>query len=159
MVVKFGEQDDVNDCEDVPVTQLPSYRAMVAWCAQLPEIKELLISERTQGMEDAFSDLTEDDSEGQYTDGPDWKKKLTINAKTGQLEPTLNNAILLPSHMVRNTSLSGSFTPAGFAAIMHIYIPPIVVIVVSHDGRFLSRFGLSPTSSHQVGQIRFLWRQ
>ena len=91
---KFGEQDDVNDCEDVPVTQLPSYRAMVAWCAQLPEIKELLISERTQGMEDAFSDLTEDDSEGQYTDGPDWKKKLTINAKTGQLEPTLNNAIL-----------------------------------------------------------------
>ena len=94
MVVKFGEQDDVNDCEDVPVTQLPSYRAMVAWCAQLPEIKELLISERTQGMEDAFSDLTEDDSEGQYTDGPDWKKKLTINAKTGQLEPTLNNAIL-----------------------------------------------------------------
>lgn len=94
MVVKFGEQDDVNDCEDVPVTQLPSYRAMVEWCAQLPEIKELLISERTQGMEDAFSDLTEDDSEGQYTDGPDWKKKLTINAKTGQLEPTLNNAIL-----------------------------------------------------------------
>lgn len=91
---KFGEQDDVNDCEDVPVTQLPSYRAMVEWCAQLPEIKELLISERTQGMEDAFSDLTEDDSEGQYTDGPDWKKKLTINAKTGQLEPTLNNAIL-----------------------------------------------------------------
>ena len=91
---KFGHLDGVNDCEDTPVTKLPSYEAMVKWCSDLPEIKEQMLEEQELGMEQDFSDLEETDDNTPYSDGPNWKQKLVINAKTGQLEPTLNNAVL-----------------------------------------------------------------
>lgn len=94
---KFGEQDDVNDCEDVPVTQLPSYRAMVAWCAQLPEIKEQMVADREAEMAESFRDLTgiSDTEEEQDTS---WQSKLELNRKTGECEQTVNNALLILSN-------------------------------------------------------------
>lgn len=87
----------MNDCEDVPVTQLPSYRAMVEWCAQLPEIKEQMVADREAEMAESFRDLTSisDTEEEQDTS---WQSKLELNRKTGECEQTVNNALLILSN-------------------------------------------------------------
>lgn len=92
---KFGHLDGVNDCEDTRVTELPSYAAMITWCSDLPEIKKQMLAEKSESIAQDFEDIGEDDEEeDRYTDGPDWESKLAMNKKTGEMEPTLNNAIL-----------------------------------------------------------------
>lgn len=98
---KWGHLDEVSG-EDTPVTKLPSYAEMVKWCTELPEIKEQMVAEKHAEMADLFSDLgtAENAADDQIDDGNDqlddsWKAQLDLNKKTGECEPTQNNALLI----------------------------------------------------------------
>lgn len=100
---KWGHMDEVSG-EDTPVSKLPSYTEMVKWCTELPEVKEQMVAEKHAEMADLWSDLggTEtaaddqiDGSNDQIEADDSWKKKLDLNKKTGECEPTQNNALLI----------------------------------------------------------------
>ena len=100
---KYGHLDDVTG-EDTPVTKLPSYEAMSKWAADLPEIKAQLVAEKQAEMAEAFADLggaesaADDQIDGkndQVETDDSWKRKLDLNKKTGECEPTQNNALLI----------------------------------------------------------------
>lgn len=95
---KFGERDDVNDCEDVPVTQLPSYRAMVEWCAELPEIKEQMVAEREASIMEDFGGIISGGADQMEENDTTWTNGLELNRKTGECDQTINNAVLILSN-------------------------------------------------------------
>lgn len=87
---RFGELD--LDCEEgTPLTKLPSYTAMCKWCAELPEIKHKLAEEREAQMLSDFADLVGEGAASEH----DWEEDLELNKKTGECEPTINNALLI----------------------------------------------------------------
>lgn len=105
---KFGQLDD--ECEEeTAATKLPSYGAMTKWAAQLPEIREMATKERLEAVAQDFGDLAEasedtqdggapgcaEDGGGQGQPEKDWKSKLTLDEKTGGIEETIHNAVLL----------------------------------------------------------------
>lgn len=97
---KFRELDA--DAGDIPVTKLPSYAAMSKWAAELPEVKKELVAERREQMEAEFADLKEvQEREAQKEANPapetddTWQEKLVLNHKTGECEPSVNNALLI----------------------------------------------------------------
>lgn len=96
---KFGPLDDVNDSEDTPVTKLESYKAMCKWCSELPEIKVQLVRERTEQAESDFADLVGADDNA-------WKENLAVNHKTGELDPTIENAMLI---LLNDPQLKGRY--------------------------------------------------
>lgn len=95
---KFGERDDVNDCEDVPVTQLPSYRAMVEWCAELPEVKEQMVAEREASIMEDFGGIISGGADQMEENDTTWTNGLELNRKTGECDQTINNAVLILSN-------------------------------------------------------------
>lgn len=109
---KFGELDEGRDSmDDEDITRLPSYKAMSEWAAELAEVKLTTINERLNRASEDFADMGNCDggeencaqraTEGQEdgnteTEGGDgWKKKLVVNHKTGEAEPTIENALLI----------------------------------------------------------------
>lgn len=108
---KFGHLDSDDDL-DVPVTKQPSYAAMCEFASGLDAVKEQMVQERTAEMEEEFGDLfadvgnkaaaetaveEADDPASGSTDKPDtsWMKKLDLNKKTGECEPSIENAMLI----------------------------------------------------------------
>lgn len=104
---KFGDLDDDAE-EGTPVTRLPSYQAMCKWLVTLPEIKHQLAEERSAAVEEDFGDLlgavmpTADETEN----GANWEDGLELNNKTGECEPTVNNALLI---LLNDPALKGRF--------------------------------------------------
>lgn len=110
---KFGHLDDADEL-DVPVTKLPSYAAMSEWAAALPAVKRQLVAERNAEAEEAFGDLVGE----QFADGgnmvseapeePDdsWQDELDLHPKTGECEPSINNALLI---LLNDPALRGKF--------------------------------------------------
>ena len=89
-VHKFRDLDA--DCaEDTPATRLPSYTAMCKFAAGLPEIKAQMVAERAESVELDFSDI----ADGVGQEDPDWESKLELHPKTGECEPSINNALLI----------------------------------------------------------------
>lgn len=110
---KWGDLDEVSG-EDTPVTKLPSYAEMTAWCSRLPEVKAQMAEEKEQQMKEDFSDIAEtaaggaregkgdadtdadtDAENSEEKDSKAWLKELTLVPKTGECEPTQNNAALI----------------------------------------------------------------
>lgn len=105
---KFGEMDSEDEL-DVPVTKLPSYAAMSRWAAALPEVKRELVSERGAEADEAFADIVrESEIEGTAAAIEDehWEEKLELHPKTGECEPTVNNALLI---LLNDPVLKGKF--------------------------------------------------
>ena len=103
---KFGNLDS-DDELDVPVTKLPSYAAMCKWAADLPEIKRQMVAEREASAAEDFSDLT-----GVKEEDTDWKDRLTVNHKTGECDPDINNALLI---LLNDPMLKGKLAMDDFA--------------------------------------------
>lgn len=101
---KYGDLDTMSS-EDTAVSKLPSYKAMSDWLITLPEIKAQLVAERTADMAADYSDLKDSnlliDSENEQiessddTDDREWMSKLTLNAKSGEIEKNQPNAELI----------------------------------------------------------------
>lgn len=124
---RFGHLDSEDEL-DVPVTKLPSYEAMSRWASGLPEVKRELVAERGAEADETFSDLVggrdtdADAAEGADADDPaptddgtdapapapdpDWQDKLELHPKTGECEPTVNNALLI---LLNDPVLRGRF--------------------------------------------------
>lgn len=96
----FGDLDEENDTEDTPVTKLNSYKAMCKWCAELPGIKEEIVKERIGSIDSDFADLVCEDGDDS------WKQSLALNHKTGELDPTIENAMLI---LLNDPALKGRF--------------------------------------------------
>ena len=89
---RFGAMD-ADAGEGVPVTRLPSYRAMAEWAVTLDDIAKAQVEEGIARIEEDFSDLIEGTEVD--TGDPDWENKLTRDPKTCAVEETLSNAMLL----------------------------------------------------------------
>lgn len=94
---KFGHLD--TECEEgTAVTKLPSYSSMAKWAAELPEIRAASTEERLEAVNRDFADLAEAqavEEQEQETQKKDWKSQLTLDEKTGGIEETIHNAVLL----------------------------------------------------------------
>ena len=92
----FGALDDVS-VEDTPVTKLPSYAAMCRFATELPAVREQMAAERADDADAIFGDLTSTETAADAETAPDtsWQANLEINAKTGNPEATINNALLI----------------------------------------------------------------
>ena len=110
---KFGQLDSEDEL-DVPVTKLPSYEAMSRWASGLPDVKRELVAERGAEADEAFADLLGDtgadnpaptDADTPPSD-PNWQDKLELHPKTGECEPTVNNALLI---LLNDPALRGKF--------------------------------------------------
>lgn len=113
-VHKFGEMDtDKLEDGETDTTKLPSYAAMTAWAAALPEVKRTLVAERLEQARADFEDMTSKDTgvdeqgaEGNQEDGTatdsgedtSWIDSLSVNHKSGEADPTIENARLILRH-------------------------------------------------------------
>lgn len=89
---KFGYLD-AEAGEDTSPTMLPSYRAMCAFATEQDAVKAQMVAERRDIVQDEFSDLLEPDSTEE--ENPGWEKQLELHPKTGECEPSINNALLI----------------------------------------------------------------
>jgi len=96
----FGELD-ADAGEDVSVTKLPSYAAMCKWCATLDEVKQRMVQEHQDEIDTDFADLLSAEEEN-----TDWQSQLELNNKTGECEPSVNNALLI---LLNDPVLKGAF--------------------------------------------------
>ena len=96
---------DADTGEGVAITSRPSYKAMLQWCSELPDVKRQMVEERSADADYDFSDLAGlvDESE---TGVVDWQAELELNSKTGECEPTVNNALLI---LLNDPALKGKF--------------------------------------------------
>ena len=113
---KFGALDEGRDgVEDT--TKLPSYVEMSKWAAELDAVKLTLVNERLNRASEDFADMGEvvageencaqseavgqdggkekDGAESHEAESNEWKKKLVVNHKTGEADPTIENALLI----------------------------------------------------------------
>jgi predicted P-loop ATPase len=103
---KFGELDS-EEGEDTPVTGLPSYRRMCQFASGLPEIKHQMVTEREEKISADFDDLTVEESPNNTdTAAENWENQLELVSKTGECEPTINNALLI---LLNDPALKGRF--------------------------------------------------
>lgn len=113
---KFGEQDDEDELDAV-VTKLPSYAAMSAWAAGLPDVKRQLVAERGDEANEVFGDMVGGNA---VTAGADdrversddhvadlgkkvgtnagWESSLKLRPKSTDPEPTVDNIKLILVH-------------------------------------------------------------
>lgn len=89
---KYGAMD-ADMGEDVPVTKLPSYKAMAEWAVTLEDIAKAQVAEGIARIEEEFGDMLEDKEAD--TGDKDWEKLLMRDEKTGEILETLSNAMLL----------------------------------------------------------------
>ena len=123
---KFGHLDKGNLSPDV--TRRASYKAMCEWASGLDTVKRLLADERIASAREDFADLAEmqfgdagadgefdpllDDIEDEdilgevEDDDGEWKQQLDYHPKTGELEATAANVLLI---MRNDPLLRGAF--------------------------------------------------
>ena len=102
---KFGPRDEgVELARDGDTTKLPSYQAMCKWAAELPEVKLELVTRARERAEADFADLRTERGAGAHggpggeagsEDDTSWLEQLKTNHKTGEADPTINNAELI----------------------------------------------------------------
>lgn len=103
---KFGQLDDESG-EDTLVTKLPSYHAMCKWASELPDVKRQMVEERANEADFDFSDLINQLGDEEVSEGnEDWQSQLELNNKTGECEPSVNNALLI---LLNDPALKGKF--------------------------------------------------
>lgn len=142
---RFGEQDEVCEREgDVPVTKLPSYKAMCKWAAELPEIKSQLLDERMSELADAFGDMANTAAD----DEDNWVSQLKLNAKTGICEETAKNALLI---MMNDPELKDAMSTDMFADR-----PKLRASVPWRTERNIPKAGLDWTDGDDAGLRLFL---
>ena len=113
---KFGALDAEASPDTAP-TNLPSYKAMLSWTNTLPEIIAQRDAEHLESWERDFGDIsispmdepddgiteendTDNDTDNVADPADDaWKKNLTFDPKSGRLEPTIHNAVLLLTNL------------------------------------------------------------
>ena len=105
---KFGALDD-DVPEDTGITKRPSYRAMCDFASQQEQVKQRMAEERIARANEDFSDMT---SASAQEDDPNWKSKLSINTKTGECMPSIENAELI---MLNDPILKGCVAYDQFA--------------------------------------------
>ena len=89
---KFGFLDD-EVSPDTPITQYPSYKAMIDYVSEDKACKEEILNDRLSDAREAFSDLPE----GIEEDTPDWAEQLTVGKK-GEILNSINNIRLILEH-------------------------------------------------------------
>ena len=107
----YGDRDaDLDGEQRRDTTKLPSYRAMCDFAAGLADVRRTLVEERMEQAKEEFADMagpgagldgseeargdTQADSSASEPDS-DWYQLLAVNHKTGEPDPTINNALLL----------------------------------------------------------------
>lgn len=90
---RYGDLDE-DSPEDAPVTALPSYSAMCEWTAGLDPVAV----ELARGAAEAAAEDFADDAEDEDAADDAWKAKLATNAKTGAVEPSAANILLVFKH-------------------------------------------------------------
>ena len=135
---KFGELDEGREAEE-DVTRAPSYVAMSRWCSELDAVKLAVVNERLSKAAEDFADMGGyfDDGEencakrayvgqgasvGQgegmtarastSTDTDEWKSRLVCNGKTGAVEPSVDNIVLILENdpLLRGTMAFNDFS-------------------------------------------------
>lgn len=86
----FGEEDDEAK-PDTPAGNLPSFKAMCQFAAEIPAVSEMMTRER---YESAVSSFTEDAALQEPAD-PSWVLKLQTNKQTGDFLNTIQNVQLI----------------------------------------------------------------
>lgn len=104
-VHRYGEMDEGR--EGTEVTKLPSYNAMCEMAAGLDDVKRVVAQERMERANIDFADMTgvaqenyagsdrSEDGGDESKSMPDWETKLKVNHKTGEADPTIENALLI----------------------------------------------------------------
>lgn len=111
---KFGALDaDKLEEGQTDTTKLPSYAAMTAWAAALPEVKHTLVAERMEQARADFEDMASKDTgadeqgaegrcgaseTGGSGEDDSWIERLSVNHKSGEADPTIENARLIMDH-------------------------------------------------------------
>lgn len=116
---RYGEMDEGR--EGVEVTKLPSYKAMSEMAAGLDEVKMTLAQERMDRANEDFADMggapgaEKGDGEGDnsHEKCDEWQTRLKVNHKTGEADPTIENALLIIQNDPR---LRGTFATNEFSA-------------------------------------------
>lgn len=101
---KFGQLDS-DAGEGTTVTKLPSYSAMCKWASGLDDVKRQMVEERAAEADYDFSDLVGQAAEDVAGDNS-WQNGLELNNKTGECEPSVNNALLI---LLNDPALKGRF--------------------------------------------------
>ena len=90
----FGDLDEGCD-PDTEITKRPSYQKMREFAATDSRVAEKGLEEDAERASAAFEDLLNADEDETEEDDKAWIGKLTRDTKTGEIEETLNNAMLL----------------------------------------------------------------
>ena len=90
-VHKFRDLD--TGLENQDINRLPSYQKMCEFAAGLDKVKKQLASEQAGMLDDLTSSVY--DRDGDRADDKDWTKKLDLNHKTGAVELSLKNLVLI----------------------------------------------------------------
>lgn len=88
---RFGGLDE-DAAEDAPITSLPSYNAMCEWVSRIDEVSVELARGAAQAAAEDFDAAPVDDS---------WMARLTKNMKTGLIESSASNILLILENDVR----------------------------------------------------------
>jgi putative DNA primase/helicase len=103
-VHKFGKLDDAVH-ENTPDAKRPSHLAMEHWCAQLPEVKRLLMAEKEAAFVEIMAGEEIATAESEEEDDS-WIEKLECHRKTGEVLPTAGNVELILSNGVFKGTLA-----------------------------------------------------
>lgn len=87
---KFGIRDE-DSAASTASHRLPSYLAMTDFCMTLPDVRGLVVSERSASAREDFAGIDLDDVE---EDSEEWKRDLDIDKK-GNVHSTINNVVLI----------------------------------------------------------------
>lgn len=88
----FGELDKGLD-DDSDITKRPSYQKMQEFAAEDDAVKATMVQERLERTEAAFADLR--DAAPADPEDDSWKSQLVVDKKTGDLQPSIQNACTL----------------------------------------------------------------
>lgn len=109
---RFGAQDE--RCkEDTPITSLPSFKAMSEFASEDPQVRKIIVSEKTASARNDFADIANDgdneDNENESgrieTTSEDWMGELEMT-KSGSVKATSANIL---SIFENDVNLKGCF--------------------------------------------------
>ena len=111
---KFGDKDD-GAAPGTPNNRLPSYTAMCEFAVGDAKCSALMAKERRAEAAAEFADIakTVQDSDA-GDDDIDWMTKLDLHKKTGEVKPTIDNALII---LDNDPLLKGRFALNKFAGL------------------------------------------
>lgn len=114
-VHKFGHLDEGK--EGAEGTKRPSFAAMSQWAAELDGVKDTIITERLERANSDFADMDGLGEAGENCaeseENTEWRSRVTVNHKTGEADPTIENALLI---MQNEPNLKGAMATNEFSA-------------------------------------------